>query len=618
MELLGPSLYTNIYYVLAELIANAYDAEASNVYIIKRDDAIIVEDDGSGMSYDQGDIDKYLNVAKETRTDSAEVKTKTGKRNRMGRKGVGKLAALSVSENVLIMTRRDDEKSGFILSRHVNEDKLLQPIDEKAISFERVSDESDGTSVVMTKPEYGLHTTVKSIKRNLLKIFPMVNSDFRIHIVVDNDEEVIESFDEEIVSSLGALAVLGEEFHFLKDYFNPRLVGDNDSRMRNKLLDLGSARVMPIKLTDKVGAEKNYDLVIKGWIGVYKSTKGRKENRDDFTDNFISLFSNGKLGEYNILSIVGKNKLSEVFVVGQLHVDLFEETSLPDMALSNRQGYKTDDKRYEAVIGFVRDELLPKAVEMRVQYAKFKNEELDKSKREQQEKDEANLKRQVELFKTQASEETVNKLQNQFGVKLSEEAKAVVKKQMNDLMPVVGIKRKVDAQKRRILISHASVDKVLADIVYKMLLFNNVPSDEIIYTSSENSTSRIPNELNIYDYLREFFVESYSDQKIYVVYITSKEMASRWFPVTEVGAGWITRQKHEVFNLAGSGYHPDRPLNIDMVWHTSSRNGDNIEMSAVEFDRFVVKIVGICNYLGYTSKSDDDNRNELKRHASIV
>lgn len=34
LELLGPSLYTNIYYVLAELIANAYDAQAKNVYII--------------------------------------------------------------------------------------------------------------------------------------------------------------------------------------------------------------------------------------------------------------------------------------------------------------------------------------------------------------------------------------------------------------------------------------------------------------------------------------------------------------------------------------------------------------------------------------------------------
>ena len=33
LELLGPNLYTNIYYVLAELIANAYDADARNVHI---------------------------------------------------------------------------------------------------------------------------------------------------------------------------------------------------------------------------------------------------------------------------------------------------------------------------------------------------------------------------------------------------------------------------------------------------------------------------------------------------------------------------------------------------------------------------------------------------------
>lgn len=38
LELLGPNLYTNIYYVLAELVANAYDADAHNVYIISNKD----------------------------------------------------------------------------------------------------------------------------------------------------------------------------------------------------------------------------------------------------------------------------------------------------------------------------------------------------------------------------------------------------------------------------------------------------------------------------------------------------------------------------------------------------------------------------------------------------
>ena len=60
LELLGPNLYTNIYYILAELIANAYDADAHNVYLIEdRDNGdIIVEDDGRGMSYENGDIEK--------------------------------------------------------------------------------------------------------------------------------------------------------------------------------------------------------------------------------------------------------------------------------------------------------------------------------------------------------------------------------------------------------------------------------------------------------------------------------------------------------------------------------------------------------------------------------
>lgn len=64
LELLGPNLYTNIYYVLAELIANAYDADAHNVYIISGDNEIRVEDDGHGMSYSNGEISKYLGVAK--------------------------------------------------------------------------------------------------------------------------------------------------------------------------------------------------------------------------------------------------------------------------------------------------------------------------------------------------------------------------------------------------------------------------------------------------------------------------------------------------------------------------------------------------------------------------
>lgn len=89
LELLGPNLYTNVYYVLAELIANAYDADAHNVYIIANINDITIEDDGHGMSYERGDIEKFLNVAAVSRTNDKDSETESLHRMKMGRKGVG-------------------------------------------------------------------------------------------------------------------------------------------------------------------------------------------------------------------------------------------------------------------------------------------------------------------------------------------------------------------------------------------------------------------------------------------------------------------------------------------------------------------------------------------------
>lgn len=213
LELLGPSLYTNIYYVLAELIANAYDADAHNVYIINNGDNITVEDDGKGMSYSDGEINKYLNVAAVSRNTDEESLTPLN-RKRMGRKGVGKLAALSVSENVLIKTISNGEKSGFILSRHINENNLLRPLTDEQISFEKVS--GNGTSVVMQNPQYKLHSTLKAIKRNLLKIFPLVNEEFKIHLIQGTEVEIIENFDKEMIAELSTLITLGDEFAYFE------------------------------------------------------------------------------------------------------------------------------------------------------------------------------------------------------------------------------------------------------------------------------------------------------------------------------------------------------------------------------------------------------------------
>lgn len=199
LELLGPNLYTNIYYVLAELIANAYDADARNVYIISNKDDIRVEDDGHGMSYEAGDIAKYLNVAGVSRTTEEEAKTKSQTRRKMGRKGVGKLAALSVSESVDVLTVADGERSGFILSRRPENGNELKAIPDEEVSFDRIKEH--GSAIIMRDPEYRLHKTLAAVKRNLLKIFPLVDADFRIHVIRGVESVVVDDFDRSVMES---------------------------------------------------------------------------------------------------------------------------------------------------------------------------------------------------------------------------------------------------------------------------------------------------------------------------------------------------------------------------------------------------------------------------------
>lgn len=615
LELLGPSLYTNIYYILAELIANAYDADAHNVYIIANKDDITVEDDGRGMSYTSGDIQKYLNVAAVSRNSDAESLTPMN-RKKMGRKGVGKLAALSVSENVLIKTISNGEKSGFVLSRHINGDNLLLPIDDEQITFEKVHE--NGTSVVMQKPQYKLHSTLKAIKRNLLRIFPLVNENFKIHLIRGVDEEVIDNFDKEMISELATLITLGDEFAHLNDFFK--------TPYQNEIAGLRQNRptvIMPISMNDKSGVKHTYNIEIKGWIGTYTSTRGRKVELTDFPDNFISLYANQKMGEFNILPVVGQNKLNEVYVVGQLHVDIFELTELPDMALSNRQGYKTDDPRYQTVLDYVRKNLLPDVLKMRDLFVSLGKKKKEEKKIERQRQNEDLLKKTVDAFRKNTAQKAARKISSHLGINTeqTDEIEAILSDEINANSPDMGIKSIIDSQKKKILISQTYQDKDLADIIYNMLVFNNVPPEDIIYTNCDNEISRIPEgdvgKSGIYDYLRDFFVNSYSTQKIYVIFVTSKKTKESWGALMEIGAAWITQVEHKIFNIYG--FRPEHPLDDEQQWHLSCRDQDeNLYMSKLSADIFAQKIEYICNKLGYEKRSRQENKDHLSTLVRIT
>lgn len=611
LELLGPNLYTNIYYVLAELIANAYDADAKNVYVIANKDDITVEDDGHGMSYKKGDVTKYLDVAAESRTTEKDSLTKSRKRRKMGRKGVGKLAALSVSENVDVMTIAGGDKSGFVLSRRIEKGNKLRPIPEKDIQFTRIK--KHGTAIVMKAPHYRLHKSLDAVKRNLLKIFPLVGKDFRIHIVRGSEVAVIADFDRHIMKELVTLITLGDSYSSLCE-----LVPNTYPKRRKDLVVSYAAKSIPLQMTDNQGGEHEYFLEINGWIGTYQTTKGRKAEMTDFPDNFISLLANGKMGEFNILPVVGQNKLNEVYVVGQLHVDLFELSELPDMALSNRQGYKSDDPRYVALLEYVRRELLADILRRRDIFTDLRSVDKKRLKEEKQKEDEQRLKKAFNAFGSNASKAAARRLAERGFNVPRDVIERIVRSSINENTPDLGLKSVVDSQKKRILISQTYPDKSLADIVYQMLVFNNVPPDDILYTNCDDEVCRVPEGAHVYEYLRDFFVDSYSNQKIFVLFVTSENTKVSWGAITEVGAAWITQVDHKIFNI--HPFRPEHPLDDQAQWQSTNREAPptkDLWMIPLNADIFCHKIEAVCDALGYAKQPRAQNKSHLGTLVSI-
>lgn len=118
VDKLGIQMYDRVSAVLAELIANSYDADAENVTIhlpfgqylarkiqgeiVDQGFEIVIEDDGCGMTSDEIN-DYYLNVGY-NRRHSRNERTPKHDRLVMGRKGIGKLAPFGICHVVEVIS----------------------------------------------------------------------------------------------------------------------------------------------------------------------------------------------------------------------------------------------------------------------------------------------------------------------------------------------------------------------------------------------------------------------------------------------------------------------------------------------------------------------------------
>ena len=561
IKLLGPNLYTNIYYVLGEIIANAYDADADNVYIIynNNENHIVVEDDGNGMTYDDLN-NKFLKIGASTRIGTiGDISPKYG-RKRMGRKGIGKLSALSVSDKVSVMSVKNGIKSGCVLSLNANKEAdnrwSIPGIDEHQIKFKCINEKQSGSSIDMEDVKYSIHKTMESAKRNISRIFPFVSQNFKIHLFneVSGETVTIKDAIPEIIKLSDSLITftdttnpseLDRKLQSLHNTFdNDRYYGDKNIQEKKTFHLSKDILAKELHLKTINGDEQNFKLAIRGWISTYANLP--RNNRDsDFPSSYISIISNGKLGRINILPEIGTNRTFENYVIGQFFVDLLDDSRLPDIAASNRQGYKEDDERYVETLALIKDYALKPVLNLKenatnVKKASKKNEE-EKARKK-------NIEKMNEAIKSVVTDPLIVK-----AVQTDEDTSRLEKKLQN----AMELKQKVKETYKKVMISHSSQDKEIVDLLEDLLLFCGFESKEILYTASSNYESRPAPYENIYEYLRKFFVDTIIRNDLCVVYVTSENFTTGWNTTLEAGAGWVVKSDH--FPLYIDNYSSVKP-----------------------------------------------------------
>ncbi len=193
---LGLQMYSGAVPAISELISNAYDAMAKNVWItlptsrpIQQTDEIIVKDDGHGMSFEECNS-HYLSVGRNRRSGESEwTKAYNGLKPRkvQGRKGIGKLAGFGIAERIDIRTLKDKQIAHFALD-FIALTKSPNFADARGYVPETLSGDGTrtggkpGTTVGLTQLKISRAIDEEEFKRGLARRLLILDKNFTVHL----------------------------------------------------------------------------------------------------------------------------------------------------------------------------------------------------------------------------------------------------------------------------------------------------------------------------------------------------------------------------------------------------------------------------------------------------
>lgn len=284
---LGLQMYSTLPPVIGELVANAWDANATRVDIEIPEDLIVAEseitvkDDGDGMD-DRAVREAYLVIGRDRREMDGTDETPEKHRKVMGRKGIGKLSGFGIAGEIEVETVKDGQTSRFAmkfedLKQNAERREMRMPPLPPTQTLDK------GTRVTLRNiSKYRTRRiNVNQLRRGLARRFAVIGTGF--DVIVNGQPITIEERD-----------------------LRPSLEKDGDGK--------------PFLWEFNEEIRPDTGWIVRGWIGSLPRTF------DDGIQRGITIMARGKLVQEPFVfdAVVGQ-QYALSYLIGELHAEFVDE-----------------------------------------------------------------------------------------------------------------------------------------------------------------------------------------------------------------------------------------------------------------------------------------------------
>lgn len=478
LKLLGKNLYTNPWTAISELVANGLDSGAPNVNVLidlsdKKHSVIEIFDNGCGMSYEDL-CEKYVLIGRNKREEASDSQSKT---NLLGRKGIGKLAALFLSNKFYLSSKTENEHSTWIVdvSKYKDTDvPSLERVENDEISFaaENVwKSYSSGTMIKLMDVDLrGIgEKKIESLKARLADFYLPESIKSKISIAICNSKgdnikfvpinKIISYktlygiFDNSACDYCGKIK--NEIFLTMRGEVPEQI---DTQRSTVKLIKENYATSGTLCLKTSKGSEKevNYNLI--GWIGIHGSLNSDIQvrnnpeyNRLPYRNNTLRLYVRGKLAVENLMPYLGNTQAFSNYIEGEISFDVLDDDDFEDVSTSNREGYNKTDERVQTLISILKP-IVTSLIGARARIGQTINREIDDYNKEQR-----RLAEERKLAEERARKEAETRARQEA------EQRAIAQQQARELKSELDIKIKdLGSEKKRnyFLMDALSADQI--------------------------------------------------------------------------------------------------------------------------------------------------------------